>query len=301
MSKGFVTIATGNEKYFVLARNLLRTYRYWAKDPVPFCLLCDRENEYTSEFDDVIIMEDVTCSILDKVRMYQYLPYDENIFMDADALAFGDMNKWWDIFCDGSDFAAFGVQRPLDSSVGWFDPDGIGEFGKEIDWIPDFNGGCYYIRKSEVSQKCFSLAEYVLKHFDEFQFRRFQFPVDENVFSIPLAVYHCYCQPNMPSSDFAHVCIGPATRYVQADISKPYLHYKSKKMSYDAEVLHFGNIRTKYSLYKFQEELFNHIQDNKAKGLCFTLLYKYKLRFFILRLADIRFIPARIKRKITHR
>ena len=45
--KGFVTIATGQERYYKLARNLLHSYRLFAKDPFPFAIISDRENEYT--------------------------------------------------------------------------------------------------------------------------------------------------------------------------------------------------------------------------------------------------------------
>lgn len=46
-SRGFVTIATGKEEYYRLAHNLLLSYKYHTENPLPFALLCDRENEYT--------------------------------------------------------------------------------------------------------------------------------------------------------------------------------------------------------------------------------------------------------------
>ena len=53
-SKGFVTIATGRDEYYRLAHNLLLSYKYFTKSPLPFALLCDRENEYTSDFDQIV-------------------------------------------------------------------------------------------------------------------------------------------------------------------------------------------------------------------------------------------------------
>ena len=55
--KGFVTIATGKEQYYRLARNLFLSYKYFTKEPLPFALLCDRENEYSEEFDQVVLIE----------------------------------------------------------------------------------------------------------------------------------------------------------------------------------------------------------------------------------------------------
>ena len=91
MKKGFITIATGKDLYYKLAYNLIKSYKYFCDDPVSFAILCDRENEYTKDFDDVIIFkEGARNSYLDKLSLGEYLPYDENIFIDADCLAFGD-------------------------------------------------------------------------------------------------------------------------------------------------------------------------------------------------------------------
>lgn len=124
--KGFVTIATGQERYYKLARNLLHSYRLFAKDPFPFAIISDRENEYTSEFDKVIVISDASNSYNDKLKLFRELPFEETIFIDADSLAYGDLNTWWDIFHDAGDFSLFGYAwRDLNCGRGWFIPDGI--------------------------------------------------------------------------------------------------------------------------------------------------------------------------------
>ena len=90
--KGFVTIATGQERYYKLARNLLHSYRLFAKDPFPFAIISDRENEYTSEFDKVIVISDASNSYNDKLKLFRELPFEETIFIDADSLAYGDLH-----------------------------------------------------------------------------------------------------------------------------------------------------------------------------------------------------------------
>ena len=124
--KGFVTIATGQERYYKLARNLLHSYRLFAKDPFPFAIISDRENEYTSEFDKVIVISDASNSYNDKLKLFRELPFEETIFIDADSLAYGDLNTWWDIFCDAGDFSLFGYAwRDLNCGRGWFIPSGM--------------------------------------------------------------------------------------------------------------------------------------------------------------------------------
>lgn len=92
MERGFVTIATGDEWYYRIAINLLRSYRLFSENPMPFALICDRERKETEEFDKVILMEEPSCTYLDKLRLPEYIPYDETIFVDADSLAFRDLN-----------------------------------------------------------------------------------------------------------------------------------------------------------------------------------------------------------------
>lgn len=137
--KGFVTIATGQERYYKLARNLLHSYRLFAKDPFPFAIISDRENEYTSEFDKVIVISDASNSYNDKLKLFRELPFEETIFIDADSLAYGDLNTWWDIFCDAGDFSLFGYAwRDLNCGRGWFIPSGMKQYGTDISFIPDF-------------------------------------------------------------------------------------------------------------------------------------------------------------------
>ena len=72
MTKGFVTIATGDERYFELACNLLHSYKHFSKNPYPFAILTDKNNKYTEEFDDVIVLEDTTSSYMDKLKLLLY-------------------------------------------------------------------------------------------------------------------------------------------------------------------------------------------------------------------------------------
>ena len=48
MTHGFITIATGDAQYYKIAVNLLHSYRWFSKAPVPFAILADQENEYTA-------------------------------------------------------------------------------------------------------------------------------------------------------------------------------------------------------------------------------------------------------------
>ena len=107
MTHGFITIATGDAQYYKIAVNLLHSYRWFSKAPVPFAILADQENEYTAEFDDVRLFPGAHRNYLDKLEMFALLPYDVNIFIDADCLAYGDLNWLFDLFQNADDFSCF--------------------------------------------------------------------------------------------------------------------------------------------------------------------------------------------------
>lgn len=127
MTRGLITVATGNEKYYKVAANLLKSYRYFSKEPLPFAILCDKENKYTKEFDDVIILKNPDYSFRDKVHILRYAPpYDETLFVESDSIAYGDLNQYFDAFATADDFCVFGVNYPLDYDFGGVFTDGDG-------------------------------------------------------------------------------------------------------------------------------------------------------------------------------
>lgn len=57
------------KKYRKIARNLLRSYRRFAKERLPFAILTDTEEQYTDEFDKVILITDPLFSYMDKLKL----------------------------------------------------------------------------------------------------------------------------------------------------------------------------------------------------------------------------------------
>ena len=192
LTKGFVTIATGKEQYYKIARNLLRSYRFTTKDPLPFAILCDTENEYTKEFDDVCIFEEPSRSYLDKINMFDLLPYDINIFIDADCIAFRDINRLFDIFENADDFCCYGRVLPLDDKRGWFEHKNLNEnLQKQIDYVVGLHGGIYYMRKTERCKRILEDAKTLSKNYADYKFKDFVNPADEPVIALSMALNKC--------------------------------------------------------------------------------------------------------------
>ena len=281
MTRGFVTIATGQERYFDIARNLLHSYRMFASEKSSFAIICDKKNSYTEEFDDVIVLEKAYCNYLDKLQLYDYLPYDETIFIDADSLAYGDLDEWWKIFKEADDFSLFGYAwTDLNSGRGWFVPSGLKEYQNQVTFIPDFNGGIYYIRKSEKCKEVFRLANFFAEHFSDYQFNGFTTPADEPCFALAMAVKNCHPLDILEGG----LVFAPSRKQIDIDITIPKaVYYKNVGQQYRVNLIHWSNYRTKLALYKFEVEKINLLLDridiSKKK---YKLLYQHKLRYYFL-------------------
>lgn len=167
INRGFFTIATGDEKYYRFANNLLKSYRLH-NTKYPFAILCDRENQYTKDFDQIVILDNVKNNYLDKFRMLIDSPYQEGIFIEPDCLIYRDISCFFDMLAKESDLSSFGWNDARIS--GWFDnPQKITkEYGSKIEEIPLFCPGYLFVRKTEMCNKIYrdllELSDWIMKN-----------------------------------------------------------------------------------------------------------------------------------------
>lgn len=293
--RGFVTIATGGMRYFELARNLLRSYRHCTAKYYPFAIITDRENEITAEFDRVILIDDPDNSYMDKLKLYRELPFDETIFIDADSLAFGDLNAWWDLFAECGDFCAFGyTRRGPDSGQGWFEPSGMQEYTDRISFVPDFNGGVYYMRRGDTCKEVFDVACHAAREYHRFQFYRFAEPADEPVLSLGMAV--CGCE----TLHRKEMCFAPNPGDVTLDISVPSAVMKTPGGPVPVRLIHWGNYRTKKSLYRFEVCRLEALRKDPGcvDTLSYRLLYRRRLLYRLLHIYDLTALFSRVRGRL---
>lgn len=219
MKQGFVTVATGKEEYYVLAHNLLLSYRYHAARPMPFALLCDRENEYTVDFDDVIVCPDARCDVWDKMLFVWHAPYDENIYIDADSLAYRDLNLLWKRFRRAPDFCVLGRVLPLDDPQGWFLPEYAGPYAKDLTCQIVCQGGIYFLRHGEAFPSFLATCRDVFQHFEDYHFNLYS---DEALLSFACAVHRFY-----PEETWSGVfCYYPESEILSMDLSRGKLRFR---------------------------------------------------------------------------
>lgn len=287
MNRGFVTIATGHERYYRMARTLLRSYRQTCPDPMPFAILCDRENEYTAEFDDVVILRKPTNSWMDKLCLLTDCPYDENIFIDADCIVYRDINFFWSLFEKGDDFSCFGCKLPLDANWGWFTAQAAEIY--PIHFITHLHGICYFIRRGSTVDQLKPLCQDIIKNYHRVQFRQFsQVLADETIYALAMAVMDLAPVPSQKD----YYCFAPCATKLRAD-------YLSKTNAFctpwDGDVtngciIHWSNPYTKRAAYCEELHKINylHRRQNARSALHEWVFYRsgllkltYSVRDFV--------------------
>lgn len=259
MEKGFITIATGKEEYYCLALNLLHSYRYFCEDKLPFTILCDRENEYTKEFDNVIVYENgATNSYLDKLALGEYIPYDETIFIDADCLAYGDLNQFFDYFKNTDDFSCFGRVLSLDDKTGWFEYENIGAYKDKVSYVVGLHGGIYYMRKGNVVKQVFDSAKNLISDYSKLKFKgKFNTPGDEPLVALSMAINNCH---PIPFKLEAICCYWEYIDHIKIDITQAKAVIEPDYIS--TILVHWGTRYTKEFEYCRQVDLLRILEEN---------------------------------------
>lgn len=276
MTKGFVTIATGDIKYYKLARTLLRSYRQTCSEQMKFAIMCDATNEYTKEFDDQVILQSPTRSWMDKMELLNCCPYDENIFIDADCIIYKDINYLWKLFEVADDFSCFGRVLGFDESGGWFTKD-IKQY-YPINFITHLHGIIYFIRKGEVIDEMKTLCKRIAADYNLLNCNGFEGTIaDEPIYAIAMAVLN----------------LKPISRKPQYYCFVPFLtdlktNYYTKEVSYmnpadgvvnDCSIVHWGNKNTAKWQYRFDSEAINYLEYKYSNPLPKTVeLFLYKLK-----------------------
>lgn len=248
MTHGFITIATGDEQYYQMAVNLLRSYRLFCPQPLPFAILADRENGLTAEFDEVRLLDPAHRSYLDKLEMFDHLPYDVNIFIDADCLAYGDLNRLFAVFQDADDFSCFGRALPLDDTTGWFTYDRLGDLKPRVSYVVGLHGGIYYMRKTEKCRAVLQTARELVPHYGEYGFKgNFATPGDEPLVALSMALHQCRPIPHELRSI---LCYWEHLGQMRLDL--PRGRALARDVDVDTDLLHWGTRFTRTPLYRKQ-------------------------------------------------
>lgn len=261
MTKGFVTIATGDVRYYHMARNLLRSYRDNCVEPVRFALIADRENEFTQEFDDVVLLPEPKKSWMDKIELLRSCPYDETIFIDADCLVYQDINFLWDVYRDADDFSCFGKKLPLDSTAGWFTAEAATQY--PIHFITHLHGMLYFIRRGETIDRMYDLCQQIISDYNKLTFKAFNNTLaDEPVYALAMAVLNLKPTERKPE----YYCFVPFATKIKTNYLKRAVFFENPTDGAVNQccIVHWGNTNTRKAPYIRDQDRLNRCYGRPA-------------------------------------
>lgn len=304
MTRGFITLATGNIKYYKMALNMLKSFRLHNPE-AKMAIVCDKHNEITAQFDDVVILEKANGNYRDKFSLLVNAPYDESFFIEPDCLIYRNLDFFWDLLAGESDFSCFGWNNGgIDC---WFKSDE--EKQRLYELVPDlksigdaplFNPGYFYIRKGagclKMYEDCLSIAEKLSA--DTF-LKKYPFIWcndalrDDPIFNIAMALngFVCNSKPKYGK------CISLPSKYQINNISAVdgnlNVTDKNGKEFTECALIHFSSRKVfEEGLYLWQTIIFNLAYDGKKT----YRLFDNKLFYGIC--SAFRYIKTRLKRII---
>jgi hypothetical protein len=189
-------------------------------------------------------------------------PYDENIFIDADCLAYANLNCYWEAFKDADDFSVFGKALPLDSTEGLFRKEGTAEWQNKVHFVTHLHGVIYFIRPGKTCKELLDLCYKIIENYNHYTIPYFEKPADESVFALAMAIMNL--KPTLRKPEY-YIFL-PVADYIKADISTGYLEYKAAKDSTvkDGMLVHWANINTNKALYKREALQLDYLYAKKV-------------------------------------
>lgn len=189
MVQGYITVAFGPQKYIELARTLIRSIK--RIDPNrPVALVTDRSADAVPEADDVIpLRSDIGDTLLHKMHLDLYSPYDETMFIDADCVLVRDPDGLWAL-TDGHSFGMLGSEQYEGE---WFGAD-IADIRKKLQLdgaLPKFNSGQFTWKRSDLASEVFRRARETWPRYRDLGFGAFRsdlYEADEPLIAIGMAL-----------------------------------------------------------------------------------------------------------------
>ncbi|MBQ7500446.1 MAG: hypothetical protein IJT91_06095 [Clostridia bacterium] len=288
MSRGYITIAVGNEYYYYLAKNLALSYAYNRDDEdyFPLGVITDEAgSRYLSDYYDDMIIAGSDLSAKDKqkgfnlkLRIYDHTPYDETIFIDSDSLIFKNPDFLFDWFeLNNSEVSVIGRRIPASSEYSrrtcFFSEQAIKDY-KLLEY-PSFNGGVYYFKKSDRAKECLDFAKEIMEHhYDECGMIRFNGKKgDEPAYALAMAVYEM--RPVVDKDGAAMKFNNRNVTYRDISILSHKCSIVQSGESFDPAIFHISTINTYRSYYRNAvlelEAYFDDKKPDPLKKLAVTL------------------------------
>ena len=268
-TRGFITIATGNESYYKMAANLLKSYRFYSDNNLPFAILSDKENEYTKLFDKTIILKKSDKTYLDKIELLNNIPFDETIFIEADCLIYGNLNNLFNDFNNVNGFSAMGRSLPIDTKeYCWFKLEETGKYKNQIRYMQRFHSGIMWFNDKTVCEKAYEICKDVYENYEQYNIGGNREAMDDKLFAVSSAIMGSPMSSDTTIDGKMKMLIYPimvAQRAkLKVDFYKNRLQMNNiKGERKDCLICHWASFNTKKPLYKREVKVMELLGKNK--------------------------------------
>ncbi|MEI6429394.1 MAG: hypothetical protein WCO45_13585 [Pseudanabaena sp. ELA607] len=191
ISRVALTIATGKPIYIQMAVNLARSFKWWHKDSdIKFAIATDQAHLVPPDLSDIQIIKlqpnQYGQGFSPKLHLDKIAPADKTLFVDADCLCVGSLESVFERFA-GHDVSVVGGTI---SEGEWFGNISAVCQRFNVQTLPKFNGGIYYLEKGEISDQVYATARELEPQYDEIGLIRLRnCPNDELLMAISMAIH----------------------------------------------------------------------------------------------------------------
>ena len=278
-SKGYVTLAIGSH-YRHLANNLAYTYRLNGDDGLPLCLAVDSSEGVDSGLFDKIVYIDQSKELikpgLHKFLMNKYSPFEETIYIDADMFFIKPITFLWKEF-EGMNFSFIGSNSTSQEWVKKFYNFEKAQKKYGITSAPTFNGGFFYFKSNQISNKIFDDCFNLIDDYDYLEMPRWRGPIsDEGLFSLAMAIQG---EKSLELRPIPVPVIKKAV-HLKLDVLKGKCNLYRNGVYHEPCLLHFLSHYTRQFIYKREA---NKLKMHKSKKSGWSIkLYEYVVNTYYI-------------------
>src|SRR5262245_58584028 len=108
--RGILTLAMGSRRYIDMAIQLARSIRLNSPNQT-LAVVSDDNGEDLKRWFDLVVPFNPACGagLVQKLHLYDYSPFSETLFIDADCFAVRDLSFLWTLF-EGSNVSMIGTE-----------------------------------------------------------------------------------------------------------------------------------------------------------------------------------------------
>lgn len=191
MQKAVLTLATGKPVYIQMAIALARSFKRWHQNSsIGFAIATDRKELIPADLQDIEVIEleqgQYGQGFSPKLYLDKLAPADKTLFVDADCLCVGSLESVFDRFAN----RPVSVVGTTISQGEWFGDVAAVCQRFNVEALPKFNGGVYYLEKGDISDRVYATARDLEPQYDEIGLVRLRDrPNDELIMALAMALH----------------------------------------------------------------------------------------------------------------